>query len=80
MLTIIDRYILKRYLLTLTGMILLFIPIGIMASLAEKIGKIIDNEAPLQEVIEYYGNFTLVIGNLLLPVFLFYSYFVFNPA
>lgn len=78
MLNIIDQYILRRYLLTLTGMILLFIPIGIMASLAEKIGKIIDNEAPLEEVIEYYGNFTLVIGNLLLPVFLFLSIIFFT--
>ena len=46
MLTILDRYILKRYLITFMGMLLLFVPIGIMANLAEKIGKIIDNEAP----------------------------------
>src|SRR5690606_4934101 len=73
MLTILDRYILKRYLVTFLGMLLLFVPIGIMANLAEKIGKIIDNEAPLAEVIAFYGNFTLVIGNLLLPIFLFLS-------
>ena len=73
MLTILDRYILKRYLFTFLGMILLFVPIGIMANLAEKIGKIIDNEAPLSEVIVFYGNFTLVIGNLLFPIFLFLS-------
>lgn len=78
MLTILDRYILKRYLVTFLGMLLLFVPIGIMANLAEKIGKIIDNEAPLAEVIAFYGNFTLVIGNLLLPIFLFLSIIFFT--
>nr|WP_299340062.1 LptF/LptG family permease [Allomuricauda sp.] len=77
-LTILDRYILKRYLVTFMGMLLLFIPIGIMANLAEKVGKIIDNEAPLAEVVQYYGNFTLVIGNLLLPIFLFLSIIFFT--
>jgi len=78
MLTILDRYILKRYLVSFLGMLLLFVPIGIMANLAEKIGKIIDNEAPLSEVIVFYGNFTLVIGNLLLPIFLFLSIIFFT--
>ncbi len=78
MLSILDKYILKRYLVTFMGMLLLFVPIGIMANLAEKIGKIIDNEAPLAEVIVFYGNFTLVIGNLLLPVFLFLSIIFFT--
>ena len=78
MLSILDKYILKRYLVTFMGMLLLFVPIGIMANLAEKIGKIIDNEAPLMEVIVFYGNFTLVIGNLLLPVFLFLSIIFFT--
>ena len=78
MLTILDRYILKRYLVTFLGMLMLFVPIGIMANLAEKIGKIIDNEAPLSEVIVFYGNFTLVIGNLLLPIFLFLSIIFFT--
>ncbi len=78
MLSILDKYILKRYLVTFMGMLMLFVPIGIMANLAEKIGKIIDNEAPLAEVIVFYGNFTLVIGNLLLPVFLFLSIIFFT--
>ena len=78
MFTILDRYILKRYLVTFLGMLLLFVPIGIMANLAEKVGKIIDNEAPLGEVLVFYGNFTLVIGNLLLPIFLFLSIIFFT--
>ncbi|WP_343488385.1 LptF/LptG family permease [Allomuricauda sp. d1] len=78
MLTILDRYILKRYLMTFLGIMLLFIPIGIMISLAEKIGRIIDNEAPLDEVIIFYGNFSLVLGNLLMPILLFLSIIFFT--
>lgn len=78
MLTILDKYILKRYLFTFIGILLLFIPIGIMISLAEKIGKIIDNEAPLGEVIVFYGNFSLVLGNILMPILLFLSIIFFT--
>ena len=78
MLTILDKYILKRYLVTFIGILLLFIPIGIMISLAEKIGKIIDNEAPLGEVIVFYGNFSLVLGNILMPILLFLSIIFFT--
>ncbi len=78
MLTILDKYILKRYLVTFFVMILLFIPIGIMANLAEQVGKMIDNEAPLNEILIYYGNFTLYIGSLLFPIFLFLSIIFFT--
>lgn len=75
---ILDKYILKRYLLTFAVMILLFIPISIMAHLAEQIGKMQDNEAPLNEIIEYFGNFTIYIGSQLLPIFLFLSIIFFT--
>ncbi|MFS4418688.1 LptF/LptG family permease [Maribacter sp. 2307ULW6-5] len=78
MLSIIDKYILKRYLATFALMLLLFIPIGIMINLAEQIGKMIDNEAPLNEILLYYLNFTIYIGNLLFPIFLFLSVIFFT--
>jgi len=54
-------------------MLLLFVPIGIVVNLAEKIGKIIENEVPLIEVLIYYMNFTIYFTNLLFPLFLFLS-------
>ena len=78
MFTILDRYILKRYLATFAVMLLLFIPIGIMANLAEQIGKMIDNEAPTGEIITFYMNFTIYIGSLLFPIFLFLSIIFFT--
>jgi len=73
MLSILDRYILKRYLGTFVLLLLLFIPIGITVNLAEKIGKILENEVPFIEVAKYYLNFTIYFANLLFPLFLFLS-------
>ena len=76
--TILDKYILKRYLATFGTMLMLFVPIGIMLNLAEQIGKMIDNEAPLNEILIYYLNFTIYIGSLLFPIFLFLSIIFFT--
>jgi len=54
-------------------MLLLFIPIGITVSLAEKIGKILDNNAPFKEVVVFYLDFTIYFAHLLFPLFLFLS-------
>lgn len=70
---ILDWYILKRYIFTFFMMLLLFIPIAITVNLAEKIGKILENEAPFNEVAEYYLNFTIYFAHLLFPLFLFLS-------
>lgn len=73
MLSILDKYILKKYIGTFILMLLLFIPIGITVNLAEKIDKILQNEAPFLEVAKYYLDFTIYFANLLFPVFLFLS-------
>lgn len=73
MLSILDRYILKRYLGTFIMLLLLFIPIGIIVNLSEKIDKILEKEVPFIEVAEYYLNFTIYFANLLFPLFLFLS-------
>ena len=54
-------------------MLLLFIPIGITVDLAEKIGKILKNDAPLDAVLGYYLDFTVHFAYLLFPLFLFLS-------
>lgn len=70
---ILDWYILKRYLFTFFMMLLLFIPIGITVHLAEKIGKILENEVPIGEVLVYFYDFTIYFAHLLFPLFLFLS-------
>ena len=73
MLSILDRYILRKYLGTFILLLLLFIPIGITVNLAEKIDKILANEVPFIEVAKYYLDFTVYFANLLFPLFLFLS-------
>lgn len=70
---IIDRYIIKRYIGTFLVMLLLFIPIGIMVDMAEKIDKFKEQEVPLSAIIEYYVDFTWYFANLLFPIFIFLS-------
>ncbi len=70
---ILDWYILKRYLFTFFMMLLLFVPIGITVHLAEKIGKILENELPIGEVMLYFLDFTIYFAHLLFPFFLFLS-------
>ena len=61
----IDAYIIKRYLMTFFVMLLLFIPIGIMVDVAEKIDKFKENEVPFSEIVSYYIDFMWYFGNLL---------------
>ncbi len=73
MLKIIDKYILKRYIGTFFTMLMLFIPIGIMIDLSEKVDNMIENKVPFLAIMEYYKNFTIHMGYLLFPLFLFLS-------
>ena len=70
---LIDWYILKRYLATFFVMLLMFIPIGIVIDVSEKINKILAKKVPFLQVAEYYGDFTLYFANMLFPIFLFLS-------
>lgn len=70
---ILDWYILKRYLGTFFMMILLFIPIGIIVDLSEKIDNILEHSVPLKAVVGYYLDFTIYFANLLFPLFVFLS-------
>lgn len=70
---IIDKYILKRYLATFFVMLFLFIPIGIVIDVSEKINKILQNKVPFVKVAVYYLDFTIYFANLLFPIFLFLS-------
>lgn len=70
---IIDKYILSRYLSTFFVMLFMFIPIGIVIDVSEKVNKMIANKVPIEEILIYYANFTIHFANLLFPIFLFLS-------
>ncbi|MFD0962538.1 LptF/LptG family permease [Pseudofulvibacter geojedonensis] len=73
MLKTLDKYILKRYLGTFITMLLLFVPIGIIVNLSEKIDNLIESKAPFDEIVYYYACFVVNLGYLLFPLFLFLS-------
>ena len=73
MLTIIDKYILKKYLSTFAVMLALFAPIGIVIDVSEKINFMIENKIPFVDIAIYYYHFTIYFTNLLFPIFLFLS-------
>ncbi len=73
MLTILDKYILKKYLTTFAVMLGLFAPIGIVIDVSEKVNKLIEFKVPILEILIYYFNFTIYFANLLFPIFLFLS-------
>ena len=70
---ILDWYILKRYLVTFFVLLLLFVPIGIIIDVSEKINKILANKVPLPAVLMYYLDFTIYFANMLFPILLFIS-------
>jgi lipopolysaccharide export system permease protein len=71
--SIIDKYILKRYLATFTVMLLMFIPIGIVIDVSEKVNRMLQNKVAFSAIAKYYLDFTIYFANLLFPIFLFLS-------
>ena len=70
---ILDRYIIVKYLSTFVAMLLLFIPIGILVDLSERIDKFKEFDVPVSEIIYYYIDFVWYFGNTLYPLFVFLS-------
>ena len=58
---------------TFFAMLLLFIPIGILVDVSEKIDKFKEFDVPFEEIISYYLDFIWYFGNTLYPLFVFLS-------
>lgn len=54
-------------------MLLLFIPIGILVDVSEKIDKFKEFDVPFNEIVNYYIDFVWYFGNILYPLFVFLS-------
>ena len=51
----------------------MFIPIGIVIDVSEKINKMLAKKVPFLSIAGYYGDFTIYFANMLFPIFLFLS-------
>ena len=70
----LDRYIIKKFLITFFFAIFLLSAIAIVIDITEKIDEFISNAAPLHAIVfDYYINFIPWIGLMLAPIFVFIS-------
>ena len=70
---LLDRHILKRYLVTFLFTLLILIPIAVAIDIAEKADKFLRNEnLTLFEIVyDYYVNFIIYYANTFMPLALF---------
>ena len=73
MMRILDVYIIKKFLSTFLMMFLLFIPIGILVDISEKIDKFKEHELSFTQILDYYSDFVWYYGYFLFPIFVFLS-------
>ena len=73
MMKILDLYIIKKFLLTFLMMFLLFIPIGILVDVSEKVDKFKEHELSFYQILDYYSDFVWYYGYFLFPIFVFLS-------
>jgi lipopolysaccharide export system permease protein len=79
MFTIIDRYIIKKFLGTFFYAIALIIVIVIIFDVSERVDDFIENKAPLREILfVYYLNFIPYFINLFSPLFTFIAVIFFT--
>lgn len=73
-LSILDRYIIGKFLSTFVFILALFIMISVVFDFSEKIDDFLNRDAPLNEIIfDYYLNFIPYFMNLFSPLFIFIS-------
>jgi lipopolysaccharide export system permease protein len=70
---VLDLYIIKKFLLTFLMMFLLFIPIGILVDVSEKVDKFKEHELSFYQILDYYLDFVWYYGYFLFPIFVFLS-------
>lgn len=78
MLTIIDRYIIKKFLGTFFYAIILMIFIAVVIDVSEKLDDFLKKGPTFIEIFKYYLGFVPYIGNLLSPVFIFIAVIFFT--
>ncbi|MBQ6286806.1 MAG: LptF/LptG family permease [Bacteroidales bacterium] len=75
----IDKYIIKKFILTFFIALILIIGIVIIFDISEKINHFVENKAPLNEIIfEYYLNFVPYFMNMFSPLFVFITVIFFT--
>lgn len=79
MFSIIDRYILKKFITTFIYAIALILVITVVFDISEKLDDFVDNKAPLKAIVfDYYVNFLPFFANMFSPLFVFVAVIFFT--
>ena len=77
--TILDKYIIRKFIGTYLSALLVIIGIVIIFDISEKIDNFVQNQAPLDEIIfMYYANFIPYFINMFSPLFVFITVIFFT--
>lgn len=77
--TILDRYIIRKFIGTFFLALLLIIVIVIIFDISEHLDDFVDNHAPIKEIVlNYYGNFIPKFVNMFSPMFVFITVIFFS--
>ncbi len=77
--TLIDRYIIKKFIGTYIVALVLIIGIVIIFDISEKVDDFVDQKAPLSAIIfQYYANFIPYFINMFSPLFVFITVIFFT--
>ncbi|BDC98085.1 LptF/LptG family permease [Persicobacter psychrovividus] len=71
MLKILDRYILKKFLTSYVFVVLVLVSVICILDMTEKNDKFLKNHLPVSEILSYYGDFALYMGNFITPLMVF---------
>lgn len=74
----LDWYILRAFLVSFLGSLLLLVIVLVAIDVAEKIDDFVEKEAPLPAILAYYRHFIPFYANLLSPLVLFLSVLFFT--
>lgn len=76
--TLIDRYVIKKFISSAVFAHLIIISIAIVIDLSEKSDKFGERNAPTPEVVQYYIDFIPFIGSILAPLLIFLAVIFFT--
>lgn len=73
-LTILDKYIIKKFLSTYFFMLGVIMLLSMVFDISARLSEFIDNKAPIKEIfLDYYLNFLIYYGNTFSPLIIFIS-------
>lgn len=74
MLSILDKYIIRKFLFTFFFMLGIIMLLAMVFDISERLGEFIDNKAPLSDIfLNYYVNFLVYYGNTYSSMIIFLS-------